>query len=177
MDIVGSTYLYTLATLSTTLVGFTAVVVMFRQVLGGRMTRFDSFLMRTFLLLGVMVTAAAMLPPLLSLWRLDEQSVWRIASIAFAISILLFVVILPSRRRVAAGGSMPKEPRIFIAISFIAAVGLAVNAAGFVGDPGAGLYATALSTIFTVFGLALAYVLGLLHRDATTVDPAVAEPK
>jgi hypothetical protein len=177
MDIVGSTYLYTLATLSTTLVGFTAVVVMFRQVLGGRMTRFDSFLMRTFLLLGVMVTAAAMLPPLLGLWRLDDRSVWRIASIVFAVSILLFVFVLPSRRRVAAGGSMPIEPKMFITISLIAAAGLMVNAAGLVGDPGVGLYATALSTIFTVFGLALAYVLGLLHRHATTADPAVAEPK
>jgi hypothetical protein len=44
MEVIGVAYLYTLATLSMTFVGFTAIVLFLRQALGHHLSRFDALL-------------------------------------------------------------------------------------------------------------------------------------
>jgi hypothetical protein len=67
LDLPGSTYLYTLAALSITFVGFSALVIYLRQTVGGEMSKLDVLITRIFIQLGFIVVAGAMLPPLLSL--------------------------------------------------------------------------------------------------------------
>ena len=55
MELPGSTYLYTLATLAITYAGFAALIAIFRQIIGGGVSNYDVFsnfgtiLMRSFI--------------------------------------------------------------------------------------------------------------------------------
>ena len=64
------TYLYTLASLSVTFVGFSALVIILRQTMGGEMSKLDILITRIFIQLGFIVAGGAMLPALLQLFAL-----------------------------------------------------------------------------------------------------------
>jgi hypothetical protein len=51
MELPGSGYLYTIATLSIAYAGFAALIVIFRQIIGGGVSSYDVFviLMRSFM--------------------------------------------------------------------------------------------------------------------------------
>jgi hypothetical protein len=160
-------YLYTLAALSVSFVGFTAILVVFRQVKGGRMTRFDSFVTRTFLFLGLLVTIGAMLPSLLAIWRLPEPLIWRIASIVMGIVFLAYVAIYPALRRAAINVALPVPAKVVLGLRLVAALMLVVNTAGIGIQPGLPLYASALSLLFVTNCLALIHALGVLLQQPT----------
>jgi hypothetical protein len=67
VELSGASYLYTLATVSITFVGFSVFFILIRQALGQTMSEFDIFLTRNFLQLGFTVAVCALLAPLLSL--------------------------------------------------------------------------------------------------------------
>jgi hypothetical protein len=67
VELTGSTYLYSLATTSVTFVGFSALLIVFRQSIGGGLTRYDTYFTLSFIQTGFIVTAGALLPPLLAL--------------------------------------------------------------------------------------------------------------
>lgn len=52
MELPGASYLYTLATVSITFVGFSVFFILIRQALGGTVSEFDIFLTKNFLQLG-----------------------------------------------------------------------------------------------------------------------------
>jgi hypothetical protein len=52
MELSGASYLYTLATLSITYGGFAALIVIFRQIIGGGVSNYDVFIIRAVLLRG-----------------------------------------------------------------------------------------------------------------------------
>lgn len=59
MDLPGTAYLYTLAALSVTFVGFSALAIILRQTFGGEMSRLDILITRIFIQLGFIVVAAS----------------------------------------------------------------------------------------------------------------------
>src|SRR6516164_7889222 len=120
-----SGYLYTLATLSITFVGFSALVIVLRQTLGGDLSRLDLLLTKIFVQLGFLVAGAALLPPLLALLRCPEPLVWRISS---AIAAALFALSYPTRRRAASGDSTPWIVWVDVGALLIAAALLTANA-------------------------------------------------
>jgi hypothetical protein len=69
MELTGATYLYTLAALAVSFVGFSALVMILRQTFGGEVSRLDTLITRIFIQLGFMVAAGALLPSLLSLFQ------------------------------------------------------------------------------------------------------------
>ncbi len=73
MELPGSTYLYALATISITFVGFSALLLIFRQAMGHTMTRYESYFMLTFIQSGFIVTAGSLLPLLLALYGLPRM--------------------------------------------------------------------------------------------------------
>jgi hypothetical protein len=93
----GSTYLYALAVVSITLVGFSALLVIFRQARGEMMTRYESYFLLSFIQPGFIVTGGSLLPSVLGLYGLPAPTVWRASSIIMAVPILLFVATLPGR--------------------------------------------------------------------------------
>jgi hypothetical protein len=74
MELPGSAYLYTLATLAMTFAGLCAIVIVLRQTTGKDMSGFHIVLTRIYLESGLFSAAFCMLPPLLALCGLSETS-------------------------------------------------------------------------------------------------------
>jgi hypothetical protein len=164
MELQGATYLFTLASLSVTFVGFSALVIIIRQTLGGQMSPLEILITRIFIQLGFMVTAGAMLPPLLALFELPHPLIWRISSLAAAIPSFLFAVTYPSRRRAASGVPTPLVIWLDIMVLLAAVAVLILNCAGIGIAPGPGPFAAALTVILFLSGFAYLQALRLLLR-------------
>jgi hypothetical protein len=164
VDTSAFTYLYALAAISVTFVGFSALVIILRQTIGGEMSRLDVLVTRIFIQLGFIVAAGAMLPPLLALFSLPPGLVWRVSSFAAALPSCLFAVTYPSRRRAASGVRTPFVIWIDVFILLGAALVLACNAVGVGFPPGAGPFATALTAILFLSGWAYLQALNILLR-------------
>jgi hypothetical protein len=80
MELPGGPYLYTLAALAMTFVGFTTIVLILRQVLGRELTPFDALLAHIYMELGLLVSIGSMLPSLFAIWGLPQITVWRLSS-------------------------------------------------------------------------------------------------
>jgi hypothetical protein len=103
MPIAETTYLYALAGLSVSFVGFSTLVIVFRQSAGGRLSSYDSYFVLSLMQAGFIVTAGALLPPLIALYGLSESVVLRVAGGITSIPIAWFVASVPGRRRAATG--------------------------------------------------------------------------
>jgi hypothetical protein len=158
------TYLYTLASLSVTFVGFSALVIILRQAIGGEMSKLDILITQIFIQLGFIVAAGALLPALLLLFALPQPLVWRLASVATAVPSFLFAATYPRRRRAASGMPTPVVVWIDVAILTSCAGVLACNAAGLGFVPNAPLFAASLTGIFFLAAWAYLQALHLLLR-------------
>jgi hypothetical protein len=167
MELPGASYFFTLATVSITFVGFSTLFTIFRQVLGGKMSKYDVLLTRNFLQLGFIVTSGALLPPLLGLFAASPGVIRRVSSLLTAVLLLIFVVTYPSRRRAATGSPMPNKIWINLSIQCIAAGVLLVNAAGVTARSGVALHA--LGVTIVLFSSFIAFLNGL---DLLLTEPA-----
>src|SRR5260221_548284 len=120
MELPGANYLYALATISVTFVGFSALLLVFRETIGGKMTRYDSYFTLSFMQAGFIVTAGGLLPHLLAFYGMSETSVWRAASAIMAIPIFLFVANTPRRRRAATKEPIPFYVWLLLLLQFLA---------------------------------------------------------
>jgi hypothetical protein len=99
MELSGSSYLFTLSTISITFAG----------LVGGRLTDFDVYFVRTVLLRGFMVAGCAPLPPLLDgLFELAQPNTWRLSSLITAVVQSIFLATWPARRRAEASVPISK---------------------------------------------------------------------
>jgi hypothetical protein len=80
MELHGSAYLYTLATLAMTFAGFCAIVIVLRQTTGKHISGFHIILTRLYLESGLFSAAFCMLPLLLAVCGLSATAVWRVSS-------------------------------------------------------------------------------------------------
>ncbi|HVM72040.1 MAG TPA: hypothetical protein VMT91_09785 [Anaerolineales bacterium] len=152
MESLGIIYLQTVATISLTFVGFSSIVVVFRQVQGNRLDEIHVFLVRFFIEMGFIITAFSLLPLLLGVWGMPAGLVWRYASAVFAVVHLGYVVILFQRRRNAAGtfSSGRNLPLILVSIGVDAS--LILNALGWPFPANIGPYVLALTWGLLVAG-------------------------
>src|SRR5262245_53802589 len=155
-------YLYTLAAVSITFVGFAGLFLAFRQAVAVKTTKFDILLTRNHFLLSFMVVGASLLPPLLALFPfLSDEIIWVASSIIAAIPPLVFSIRYPARRYAATGVRMPTGTRVVLFFFYVVAAILLVNAIR--SSPGPDLYALGvtvqqLTNIFA-FIYALRFVL------------------
>ena len=164
MSQLGTTYLLTLAALSVTFVGFSGLVIMLRQTLGGDMSRLDVLITRIFIQLGFIVAGAALLPELMALFAVPEELIWRTASAAAALPALLFGLTYDTRRRAASGLATPFAVWIDIGVLLSAALILILNTIGLVVKPGPAPFALALTVILFLAGWAYLQALNMLLR-------------
>jgi hypothetical protein len=101
MELPGSSYLYTIATLSITYAGFAALIVIFRQIIGGGVSSYDIFVIRSVLMRSFIIAFSAMLPPALALFDLSQSVIWRISSLFAALLLGSFNLTFLARRRAA----------------------------------------------------------------------------
>ena len=166
MEMAGSSYLYALATISVTFVGFSALLLVFRQTVGGATTRYDGYFIMAFMQVGFIVAGGSLLPPLLALFELPEAAIWRASSAVAACLILLFVATVPSRRRAAVGAAAPLFVKLLLFLQSLMAVYLLTNAAGLRPASGVADYASVMAGMLFTSGIA--YLLAL--------DRALREP-
>jgi hypothetical protein len=168
MESAGITYLYTLATVSITFVGFSTLFILVRQTLGKTMSKFDMLLTRNFLQLGFMVAFGSLLAPLLMLLRIGDLTAWRIASLIAAVPAFIFALTYPRRRAAAVNTTVPKEVWFDVSAVFVAGVILLANAVGWPWAPDVDLYATGLTMILSISFLAFLHALDFLLEQPKT---------
>jgi hypothetical protein len=148
-----SGYLYTIATVGMTFAGLSVLTMILRQLLGGRLTKWDSWVTRTWIQLGFMTTLGSILPPLLLLFAAPAPIVWRIPSGVMAVILGSWALTFPRRRQAVNPTRLPLEVIIFALAMDIAALALAANAIVVPGERLAGVYAAAVTTILIGAGM------------------------
>jgi hypothetical protein len=153
-----------LATISVTFVGFSALVIILRQTLGGEMSKLDILITRIFIQLGFLVAAGALLPALLELLQVPRLPMWRLPSIAIAAPSLLFACTYPARRRAAAGTPTPIAVWVDVIIIVLLSLLLLLNGCGVFEGREPGVFALAVTGILFVAGWAYLQALNTLLR-------------
>jgi hypothetical protein len=159
MELPGANYLYALATISVTFVGFSALLLVFRETIGGKMTGYDSYFTLSFMQAGFIVTAGGLLPQLLAFYEMSHISVWRASSAIMAVPIFLFVIKSPARRRAATKEPVPFYVGLLLLLQFLAGVYLLLNAVGWPAPPNLAPFALALTVM--LFTTGVAYLVAL----------------
>ena len=166
MESAASTYLYALCATSTTFVGFSALIMLVRESMGGGVSELEAWITRTFVQLGFKVTAGALSPAALAPCHVRTIIIWRLCSAALAGVLFVFVVTYPSRRRAVARQLAPLYVYLDLCLLFCAGAVLSSNAIGWPLEPSAGLYAVGLTSILFVSGLGYLHALGAArHRN------------
>ena len=160
MELPGSAYLYTLASLSMTFAGFCAIVIVLRQTTGKDVAGFHIVLTRLYLESGLFSSAFCMLPPLLALCGLSATSVWRVSSAIIAVVLLCYGAAYPMRRAAYVAERVPRARWVpIVAVTTLVIAALIGNAAGVPFAPAIGPVAIAATWTLgcgaTVFVLAL----------------------
>jgi hypothetical protein len=159
LDVRGAILLYTLAGLMITFAGFAAVLLGIRQAAGGHLSLLDRFLAKTVLTHVFVLTWGAVLPPLLMLYGIAEDRVWKIAAVLFAIPMLAFLLTYPHRRRKAVGHRPAASAyAVFVLGGSVVVVAMLVYVLGGF-EHGAAAYISAVVVDF--FTLAYAFVVAL----------------
>ena len=161
-----SEYLLRLAGLSLSFVGFSAVVVTLRGALGGELSDRHLRLVRLYIEGGLLVTALALVPTLLSLLHIPDTVTWPLSSAAAASIFTALLLIQFRRRRAVESGPLPTWVVIIYAVSTVAVACLWLNVAGVAFSPNAGPYAVVLTWALCTFGFIFVRTFELfLHRE------------
>jgi len=161
-----SDYLLRLASLSLSFVGFSAVVVTLRGALGGELSDRHLRLVRLYIEGGLLVTALALIPSLLSLLQVPDGVTWRVCSAGAASIFTVLLLIQFRRRRALEPGRFPPWVVIVYVISTLAVAGLWFNMAGIPFLPNVGPYAVVLTWALCIFGFIFVRTIELfLHRE------------
>jgi hypothetical protein len=159
--------LYTLAILTVTFAGFSALLLLIRQGIGARLTALDRLITRTVVGNLFVLTSGALLPALLALYGIPETSIWKASSLLFGLPLLALLLTFP-RRRFAASGKLPP---LMVMVTLVGLGSLSLAAmivyvfGNFGHDHDAAVYITALTVNF--FTTAFSFVFALevtLHQ-------------
>ena len=159
MELPGSNYLYTISTLSITYAGFAALIVIFRQIIGGRVSNFDVYVIHSILMRSFIIAFSAMLPPALALFDLSQSVIWRISSLFAAVLLGLFTLTMPAKRRAATDRPITKWLYIIIGAQTLITIFLLMMVLGILVEPAAGPFVIAITAILIV--AAVTYLLNL----------------
>jgi hypothetical protein len=163
-----SGYLYTIATGGMTFAGLSVLTMILRQILGGRVTKWDSFVTRTWVQLGFMTTLGSILPPLLILFHAPAPIAWRISSGVIAVILGSWALTFPRRRKAINPTRLPLQVVIFSLSMDIAALALAANAIVVPGEFLEGVYAAAVTAILIAAGML--FLFAFVHWYEPTLD-------
>ena len=144
MELPGAGYLYNLSVLAVTFATVSALVMLIRQTLGGKLSNFDIFLLRGFVSFSLFVAFAAILPPLAALSNALALVLWPLTSAVAAILLALNLYWVIMRRRKATGQPAPAGVTIRYLVHGMAIALLALNAL-VPAAQGVALYAAALT--------------------------------
>jgi hypothetical protein len=148
-----SGYLYTIAAAGMSFAGLSVLTMILRQMLGGRITKWDSWVTRTWIQLGFMTTLGSILPPLVMLFGGPAPIAWQISSGVMAVILGSWALTFPRRRQAVNPTPLPLQVVIYYVAMDIAALALAANAIVVRGELLAGVYAAAATAILIGAGM------------------------
>jgi hypothetical protein len=156
-----SGYLYAMAAVGMSFAGLSVLTMILGQMLGGQMTKFDSFVARSWVQLGFMITLGSILPPLFALFEAPTPMVWRLSSGVMAIILGCWALTFPRRRQTTKSSPLPVQVMIFCVAMDLVALVLAANA--IVGPVGSlpGVYAASITAI--LIGAAMLFLFAFVH--------------
>ena len=167
MELPGTAYLYNLTLISVTFAGFAALIAALRQMIGGRLTKHDAFLIRSALVRSLIVIVCALLPPLLGLFELSPTIIWRLSSFNAAILIALFTLLWPVViRRMTTDKPVSKTALAYHGVQLLTAIFLLMVSFGTVFEPEAGYFAVGVSVFMLTSWISVLLSLEIvLHRN------------
>lgn len=161
-----SDYLFHLSGLSLSFVGFSAIVVTLRGALEGKLSDRHLRLVRLYIEGGFLITALALVPPLLNLLQVPDTVTWLLSSASAASIFTALLVIQFRRRRAIEAGRFPLWVVIIYAVSALGVASLWLNVAGIPFSPNAGPYAVVLTWALCIFGFIFVRTIEIfLHRE------------
>jgi hypothetical protein len=80
MELPGETYLFNLSLIAVTFTAVSALVMLLRQTMGGKLSNFDVYLITSFISFGFAIALAAILPPLAVFFELPHPAFWAVSS-------------------------------------------------------------------------------------------------
>ena len=140
MELPGSGYLYTIAVLAMTFVGFTTIVLVFRKNM--KASRITALHSHGYMEFGFSAAAFAMLAPLLATFELSAPVIWRSTSLIIAI-VMIGHHWFTAYRFLRSIGRLPLRFRINSGMTAIVSVALLANVVGSPFDPQLGPVAAA----------------------------------
>lgn len=162
-----SDYLFRLAALSLSFVGFSAIVVSLRGALGGELSDRHLRLVRLYIEGGLLVTALALVPTLLNLLHVPDTIIWPLSSAAAGSVFTIVLVIQFRRRRSIEPGRFPAWVVLIYVLSIVAVASLWSNVAGIPFRPSVGPYAAVLTWAICIFGFIFVRTMEVfLHRPS-----------
>ncbi len=158
MEVKGTALLYTLAGVMITFAGFSALLLTLRPAAGAKLSLLDRYLARTVMTHVFVLTAAALLPPLLALYGIEETWIWRVCAVLFAVPMLFIQVTYPHRRRKVTGKAPPPAVfAVFVVVGAAATLAMLVYIiGGFPYNAAAYISAVAIDFFTVVFGFVIA---------------------
>jgi hypothetical protein len=171
MEPEAASYLFALGTISTTFVGFSALIMMFRQTAGSGLSPLDSWITMVFIQLGFIVTAGSLLAPLLALCGVPASLVWRICSGIVGVTVGVFAASYPARRHAVAGVAAPWYVWGNLTLLALCTIALIANTVGSPLAPNSGTFSFCLTVVLFVGGIGYLNALGSMHRETTRTKP------
>ena len=167
MELPATGYLYNLTTISVTFAGFAALIAAFRQMVGGQLTKHDAFLIRSALMRSLIVIICALLPPLLALFEISPQAIWRTSSFVSAGLIAAFTLAWPTIVRRNAT-SLPIQPAAmaYHALQLLAALLLLAIALGAFSTLASGFFVAALTVFMITSWISVLVSLEILFHSS-----------
>ena len=159
MEFKGATLLYTLAGMMITFAGFSALLLAVRPAAGARLSMLDRFLAKTVMTHLFVLTGAALLPAIFSLYDVLEKWLWRGCAVLFALPMVSLQVTYPLRRRKVIGeGPPPPILAVFVVLGAVVTLAMLCYALEDL-HYSAAVYITALTVDF--FTVAFAFLVAL----------------
>jgi hypothetical protein len=171
MEPEAASYLYALGTISTTFVGFSALIMIFRQTVGSGLSPLDSWITVVFIQLGFIVTAGSLSAPLLALCGVPASLVWRICSGVVGLTVGVFAASYPLRRRAVSGAGAPGYVWIDLVLLAVCTIVLLANAVGSPLAPNSGAFSLCLTGVLFAGGIGYLHALGNMHRETLRAAP------
>ena len=168
MDLPNAAYLYTLALIAIGYVGFTAIVLILRQSLGGALSSLDTLVARLFMVRGFVITYLSMLPMLLASFELGHRTVWQISSVLGGLSLIVTHVGYQVLRGRITGGPTPLHLWFYTVSGFALGIALFANASGVVPTAIAAIYVTAVTLDMIQASVAFVHHFGLMIQELQT---------
>ena len=169
MEVPGETYLFNLSLIAVTFTAVSALVMLLRQSMGGKLSNFDVYLITSFISFGFAIAISALIPPLAAFFELETAAFWAVSSGLAAIIMGSTVATNVHRRHIVAREPMSWSVRSSFAANSLSAFILLLNA---IVPPWQGVHLFAGALTLSMAALMWAFVrrIGSLVGDKPSDD-------